>query len=91
MSTFSKAQRRRGVQEGPDIYFRRSQNLPNYSVISLKVETSFSQYQHFHLSKQQVSPIIMIDVFGRKKWMLFQVLFSYIELQILFEITLCLM
>ena len=31
---------------------RRSRNLPDYSVISLKVETSFSQCQHFHLSKQ---------------------------------------
>ena len=36
--------------EGPKIYFRRSWNLPDYSIISLKVETSFSQYQDFHLS-----------------------------------------
>ena len=36
--------------EGPKIYFRRSWNLPDYSVISLKVETSFSQFQDFHLS-----------------------------------------
>ena len=53
--------------EGPKIYFRRSQNLPDYSVIRQNTETSFSQYKHFIYPSNQVAQIIMINVKGVKK------------------------
>ena len=53
----------RGVL-GPKIDFRRSQNVPYYSVFRVNAESLFSQYQLYHLSKQPSCLNIIIDVFG---------------------------
>ena len=53
--------------EGPKIDFRRSQNLPNYSVFRLNAESLFSQKNNFIYPSNQVAQTVIIDVFGSSK------------------------